>query len=298
MRHLNRLHLNGLRAVETVGRLQSLSLAAQELGVTPGAVSQHIARCERQLGHMLFRRTPRGMLPTEIAADFLARLTRHFSGLDAAIAALMRNDDAILTISVAPVLASKWLVPRLTRFAEQNPGLQLRLDASTALVDLDSSDIDLALRVGRGDWQGVALEHLLDQEVFPVCAPSIAARMRKPADILRHPIVSDANSNISWQAWLEPYGLNEKDLHTGNSFTDASLALDAAIAGQGIMLAWPTLAEYALRTGTLAAPFPFRAKTGNGYYIVSSATRRDSAKVRAFKAWLREEVQNTRRYFE
>jgi len=293
MQNLNRIHLNGLRAVEAVGRLGSLRAAAGELGVSTGAVSQQVIKCEAQLGKAVFDRTSRGVVPTAFGRELLGQLTSGFRILDGAVGLSHRHSDSILTISVAPVLAAKWLVPRLADYQRSHPDIQVRLDASVTMVDPDASDIDIALRVGKGDWPGVASDFLLLQEVFPVCAPDMAARIREPRDLLALPIVRDANSVISWDVWLKPFALAEKDLKEGNTFTDAALALDAAIAGQGVMLAWQTLAHYALSVGQLVAPFPERAATGLAYWLVTSATRREPAKVRDFRQWIKREIAET-----
>lgn len=297
MNELNRIHLNGLRALEACGRRGSLKEAAAELGVTVGAVSQQVIRAEEQLGRVVFDRTSKGLRPTRFGAEFLQRLTAGFSMLEQAVASAARHPDNVLTISVAPVLASKWLVPRLGGYMAAHPGMQVRLDASIGLVDPATSDIDIAIRVGPGGWPGVREEQILEQEVFPVCAPDIAARLREPADLLEVPVVADANSNLRWQTWLDRYGLSEDDLTPGNSYTDAALALDAVIAGQGVMLAWQTLAEYALRVGTLVAPFPHRARTGLSYWLITAASRREDERVRGFKQWIRSEIAETARMF-
>ena len=298
MRNLNRVHLNALRAVEAVLRLGSLAAAARELGVTVGAVSQHIARCEGQLGRTLFERTGRGMQPTVFGRRIAMLLSEGFSRLEEAVRLSQEQTDTVLTISVAPVFASKWLVPRLSRFTSLHPELRLRLDASVALVNLDASDVDLAIRVGEGGWPGVKEEFILAQEIFPVCAPALAERLKEPRDILAAPIVRDANSTISWGAWLASFGLSEKDLPEGDSFTDAALALDAAIAGQGVMLAWQTLAHDALSAGLLVRPFRQVAHTGFGYFLVTSKNRPEPKKVRDFKAWLKQEIEATAKHYK
>jgi LysR family glycine cleavage system transcriptional activator len=297
MRELNRVHLNGLRALEAAARLGSLQKAADELGVTPGAVSQHVIRAEQQLGRTVLERTREGFRPTEFGAAILPRLAAGFRELEAATIAARRHEENILTISVAPVFAAKWLVFRLARFAELRPDIRVRIDATTTLVDLDASDVDLAIRVGPGGWPGVVAEHFMDQEVFPVCAPVLAQRLASPADLRAVPVVLDANSSISWDGWLSPHGMSQKDLSIGNSFTDAAMALDAAIAGQGVFLGWQILAEYALRTGALVQPFARRVKSGAGYYLVTSAARRESRAVADFKTWIRDEIAETGRMF-
>lgn len=290
MRELNRIHLNGLRAVEAAGRLGSLQKAADELGVSVGAVSQQIIKAERQLGRALFDRTPRGLVPTGAGRSILPRLQAGFGELDAALALLRGGDESVLVISVAPVFASKWLVPRLARFSRLHPEIRVRLDASVELVSPDASDIDIAVRVGAGNWPGVAASFLMPQEVFPVCAPELAARLAEPRDLLSLPILRDVNSTLGWNIWLDQFGISEAELPQGHGFTDASLCLEAAMTGQGVMLAWQTLAHDALVSGRLVAPFPERAATGLGYWLVTSATRPKPRKVRDFERWIAEEV--------
>ena len=290
MRELNRVHLNGLRAIEVVGRNGSLQKAAAELGVSVGAVSQQIIKAERQLGRALFERTPHGLVPTVFGIAILPRLRAGFREIEAALAVLRADDETTLVISVAPVFASKWLVPRLARFSRLHPEIRVRLDASVELVDPDASDIDLAIRVGAGNWPGVRANFLMTQEVFPVCAPDLAARLRHPRDLLAAPILRDVNSTLGWHIWLEQFGIDEADLPEGHGFTDASLCLEAAIAGQGVMLAWQTLAQDAMVAGRLVAPFPERASTGLGYWLVTSAVRAKSRKVQGFERWIMEEV--------
>ncbi|MFN3766358.1 MAG: LysR substrate-binding domain-containing protein [Aliihoeflea sp.] len=297
MRELNRVHMNGLRAAEAVGRLGALQAAADELGVTIGAVSQHVARLEAALGHPVFSRTPRGLVATEFGRTFLARLTTGFAELEGALKSARHNRANVLTVSVAPVLASKWLVPRLAGFAARHPDITVRLDASVALVDLETSDVDVAIRGGGGNWSGGRKTFLLPQGIFPVCAPALAQRLREPRDLTKVPIIRDANSTLKWSTWLAPYGIEERELADGHSFTDAALCLDATIAGQGVMLAWQTLAQYAIGAGQLVAPFPQRAKTGLGYWAITSPLQSPPRKVRHFIAWLEGELDETRRAF-
>ncbi len=286
MKALNRFHLNGLRALEAVGRLGSLQAAARELGVSLGAVSQQVIKAERQLGHRLFDRTARGLAPTELGRAMLPVLGAGFRELERAVRLAAEQDDTTLIVSVAPVFASKWLVPRLAGFSRSNPDLRIRLDASVELVDLDRSDVDLAIRVGDGNWPGVERTFLVAQEVFPVCAPEIAANLRSPRDIVSVPILRDVNSTLRWNLWLDQFGIAESELTEGHGFTDASLCLDAAIAGQGMMLAWPTLAHDALAAGRLVAPFAERSPTGIGYWLLATAARARSGKVRRFREWI------------
>ncbi|MBX4908300.1 MULTISPECIES: LysR substrate-binding domain-containing protein [Rhizobium] len=293
MKNLNSVHLNGLRALEAVGRLGSLQAAADELGVSVGAVSQQVIKAEAQLGQVIFERTARGMIATEAARPVLTALDEGFARLSAAVSIASRKDDTILTISVAPVFAARWLVHRLHRFAKGYPDIKLRLDATTNLVNPAISDVDIGIRVGAGKWPDVKAELLLEQEVFPVCSPEMAANLKQPADILALPAIIDGPAMFSWEVWMSEAGLSGATLATRHVFNDASLCLDAAIAGQGVMLAWQTLAAFALAEGRLAAPFGIRAKTGFGHYFVTAEGTREPKKVKDFKAWIREEMAGT-----
>lgn len=290
MVNLNTVHLNGLRAVEVVARRGSLQAAADELGVTVGAVSQQVAKTEAQIGRTLFERTPRGLVPTEISAAFLMRLSEGFSRLEEALRLVRQRDDRVLTISVAPVFAARWLVHRLDRFTKAHPNIRMRIDATMDLVNPDTSDIDVAIRVGAGQWPDVRAELLLPQRVFPICSPAMATRLASPADLLACEAVIDARAMFTWDLWLQAAGLGGAALPVRHSFNDASLCLDAAIAGQGVMLAWRTLAGDALAEGRLVAPFDLSVPTGFGHYFITSVTRRESPAVRAFKAWVRAEL--------
>lgn len=297
MNRLSRFHLNGLKALEAAGRLGSLQAAAAELGVTPGAVSQHLIRAEEQIGRHVFARTPKGLVLTDFGMRLFPRLTAAFRLLDDALAIADEDRERALTVSVAPVLASKWLVPRLPRFRALHPDIRIRIDATTELVDLDGSDVDLALRIGRGNWKGVRLQRLMDQLVFPVCAPSLAARLRVADDLRRAPIVLDTGSRGIWDVWLSQFGMTETDLGPADMFTDASLCADAAIGGHGVMLGWQTLAADAIKAGLLVRPFVPMVPTGQAYYAVTSPNRAPGRQVSTFVAWVADEMNATVRAF-
>ncbi|MCF3638528.1 LysR substrate-binding domain-containing protein [Rhizobium sp. TRM95111] len=290
MNELNRIHLNGLRALEAVGRLGSLQKAADELGVTVGAVSQQVIRAEEQLGRAVFERTTRGLRPTAFGAGFLEKLGSGFRQLAEAVASARERDEAILTISVAPIFASRWLIHRIDRFAAAHPDIGLRIEATTVLVDFARSDVDLAIRIGPGTWHGVTADYIMPQEMFPICTPSLAARLRGPQDLQHLPAVIDAHEAFTWDVWLARAGLDVPAPKTRHLFSDASLCLDAAIAGQGILLGWPILASWALREGRLVAPFDMRVRTGMNYYFVTPPVVREPRKVAVFKRWMRAEL--------
>jgi DNA-binding transcriptional LysR family regulator len=290
MRNLNTVHLNGLRALEAVGRLGSLQAAADELGVSIGAVSQQVIKTEGQLGHAIFERTGKGLVATEIGRPILARLTDGVQKLSEAVALAHRRDNNCLTISVAPVFASRWLVRRFDNFAREHPEIVLRIDATMQLIDPAISDVDLGIRVGDGHWTDVQSELLLEQLVFPVCTPELAIGLTKPADVLRLPAVIDSRAMFTWNVWLRAAGLEGSPVNERHVFNDASLCLDAVLAGQGVMLAWQTLTSDVIADGRLVAPSGIRAKTGYGHYFITAKGARESRKVQIFKAWLRREL--------
>lgn len=290
MRNLNLVHLNGLRALEAVGRTGSLQAAAAELGVTAGAISQQITKAEAQLGKQIFERRPKGLVLTAAGRSLLPKLRQGFGLLSEAVATVRGDDDRTLTISVAPVFAARWLVRRLDGFFRLHPDIDIRIDATSRLIDPAASDIDLAIRVGRGEWPGVDAELLLAQEIFPVVAPALAANLRKPRDLLGLPVVIDSQAMFDWNTWLDVAGLLGATITPRHHLNEASLCLDAVIAGQGVMLGWQTLTVDAILGSCLEVPFPIRATTGFAHYIVTAKGRRETAKARAFKTWLKAEL--------
>ena len=206
MENLLRYQLGALRAVEAVGRLGSLAKAAAALGVTVGAVSQQVHNAEQQLGRPIFVRTPKGLLPTPTGERLLAGLTSGFREISRAVAIAETRPDHVLTVTVAPVFAAKWLVPRLMRFRDAWPELQIRIDASSALVDLGSSDVDVGVRVGAGTWPQVRAEHLIDQCLFPVCSPVLAPELERIEDLGRVCVIRDHGAPSAWDIWLAGHG--------------------------------------------------------------------------------------------
>ncbi|RWO13833.1 MAG: LysR family transcriptional regulator [Mesorhizobium sp.] len=294
---LNRVHLNGLRAVETVARLGSLSAAASELHVSASAVSQQVKRTEAQLGQALFERTASGLVPTEFGTVFTARLGAGFRELAQAVALADEASECTLVVSVAPAFASKWLLPRLSRHFARHPNVLLRIDASVRIADLDRSDIDIAIRLGDGKWPDVRAQLLLAQEVFPVCTPAIADKLKSIEDLASTCAITDERAMISWESWFEAAGAKPVSFLKGARFTDPMLCLESAIAGHGVMLGWQLLTADALADGRLVAPFGVRAESGLGYWLVTSASKSESRKVRDFKIWIREEIEATMAQF-
>ncbi|WP_237152535.1 LysR substrate-binding domain-containing protein [Oryzibacter oryziterrae] len=289
MKNLNLVHLNGLKALESVGRLGSLALAADELGVTSGAVSQQIIKVEAQLGRRLFDREPKGLVPTELGRAVLAQLTEGFELLSRAVANAQMRDECVLTVSVAPVLATYWLVPRLKFFTERYPDIRLRIEATMAPLAGDSGDIDLGIHVGTPPFATAKAELLKQKELFVVCVPDIARRLNSPADIFNVPVLCDSSSSYPWRLWLDAAGL-EGEVVPHHVFNETSICLGAAVAGQGVMLAWPTIAGHAIANGQLVVPLPIRVRPRIGYYFLTPPGRKLRPQALAFKAWVADEM--------
>jgi LysR family glycine cleavage system transcriptional activator len=294
MNNLNRLPLRALRAVEAVARLGSLARAAQELRVTTGAVSQQVANAEAALGFPLFERGATGMRVTPRAEDVCALLTAGFSRLSQAVELAEGVRDDVLTVSVAPVFAARWLIWRLPHFQAAHPDVKVRLDASVGLVDPGHGGVDLCIRVGRGNWPGTTVERLFPQIVFPVCAPAVAVRLTSPADLLNVTIIREPTPNFGWSDWLAAGEPAPDDLPDGPVFSDASLCLDAAVSGSGIFLTFETLAVDALAHGRLVEPFSRRRATSNAYWLVTAEGRALSPPARLFRNWLKQEISAAR----
>jgi LysR family transcriptional regulator, glycine cleavage system transcriptional activator len=287
------LPLTALRAFEAASRHANYSRAAEELGLTHGAVSHHIKGLEILLGVVLFERKGTRMLPTEhgqrLAMHAITGFEHLARGVEEVRARAPRSK--IVTISVLPSFASKWLIPRLPEFLQENSGVSVSIRSSHLLSDFESDGIDLALRYGTGQWPGVAADLLLEEEVFPVCSPEFRTKYRlKQIDDLRVvPLLHD--QRMPWSLWFRATAFPDPPEHThGLSFSDAALLLDAAATGQGVALGRSVLAQSDLDTGRLVRPFETGIPANLGYYVVypSGCELRDPAE--RLKTWLLEQT--------
>lgn len=278
---------NALHALALVAHHGALGPAAEALGVTPGAVSQHIRRAEERTGLALFERTPKGLVPTRALMAVLTDLETGFAALARARGALMApsQNRNLLTVTVGNVFASRWLIWRLGDLGAAHPEIELKLLTTGALVDLGRPDVDCGIRFGSGDWAGVDAEPIGTHAVFPVCTPALAERLRTPADLAAVPVIMDQASMLSWPEWLTAAGAPGLEL-TGPTISDPALAFDAAIAGQGVLLALGIMADYGLERGQVVAPFKTITHSGFGYWFATAKGRDLPARTRKFRSWL------------
>ena len=286
--------LNALRAFEAAARHLSFTRAAQELHVTQTAISHQIKGLEERLGVRLFRRLPRGLLLTEEAQRLLPPVRDAFDQIAAAVERLSAGGSgARLTVSVLPPFAAKWLVPRLGRFRAAHPDLDLRIGATSELVDFARDDVDVGIRMGRGIYPGLRVERLFGESLVPVCSPELRAGphpLLRPRDLRHHVLLHD-DDHADWELWLRLAGVSGVPPRRGPVFTDSALVVQAAAEGQGVALARRVLAAGDLAAGRLIQPFDVSIPHDLAYYLVCPEATAEQPKIAAFRSWLLAEAQ-------
>lgn len=291
--------LNALRAFEAAARHESFTQAAQELCVTQGAVSHQVKALEAELGCRLFNREHRRLVITSAGQSYLTIVRDAFDRLALGTENLLQqHNTGVLTVSTSPNFASKWLVHRLGRFAEQHPTIDLRVAATMQHIDFAREDCDLAVRHGDGNWPGLHVTKLCAEELFPVCSPTLMRgrrALRTPADLKHHTLLH-INERRDWGTWLEAANATGANFSHGPVFNQASMAIDAAIDGQGIALARSALAAWDLRAGRLVRPFTLSLKVPYSYWIVCPKPTAALPKISTFRDWLLvEAAEDTKR---
>lgn len=294
--------LNALRAFEAAARHLSFRAAAEELAVTPAAVSHQIKALEAHLGTRLFQRGIRQVKLTRTGQSLHPGLAAGFDRLAEAVARTRQDGPARhLTITVAPSIAARWLVPRVERFTASHPGLDLRITASTALVDFARDEVDVALRYGPGRYPGLYSELLLVNDVFPVCTPAVAAgppALRTPDDLRHVPLlhevtVGDDPSLPDWTMWLAAAGASGVDSSRGTRLDRPTDVMEAALAGAGVALAKSALVADDLASGRLVRPFDLTLRANFAYYFVCTPAALTRPEVQAFREWVSAEARAT-----
>jgi LysR family glycine cleavage system transcriptional activator len=277
----------GLRSFETAARLLNFTRAAEELNLTQGAISHQIRELEEILGTRLFDRRHRGLALTDAGRIYLIHAREALESLRAGAEALGKR-DAVLTVTVSPNFANKWLVPRLGDFSNAHPEIDLRISASRRHTDFATDDIDLAVRHGIGDWPHLHVQRLCAEEIFPVCGPGLltpGALLERPGDLRRHTLLHDRD-RAGWRQWLVTFGVPADIAENGPVFSDTSLAIDAAVAGQGVALARSALATLDLAGGRLVRPMGEAIPAAFAYWIVCPKASAKDPKITAFRDWL------------
>ena len=286
--------LLALRAFEAAARNRSLTAAARELHVTPAAISHRVKDLEADLGFPLLHRGQRQTLPTDRAAVALPLLTAAFEQLGEAVR-LLRIDTGsrVLTISVGPTFASTWLVRRLGDFKRAHPDIRVRIDTTDAKADFRHDGVDVGIRFGPGEQPGLVSTRLFAEAIYPVCSPKLVAEgaMDHPDDLARHTLLHvdwtlGQGETYDWEMWLRAAGATVVDGQGGETFSHTSLALQAAIEGQGVALGSDSVAGDYLADGRLVRPFELSLPMALSYHLVYPPENAGLPKVRAFRDWV------------
>lgn len=292
--------LNPLRTFACAARHLSFVHAAEELNVTPGAVSRQVKALEDWLGLTLFRRSHRQVTLTEAGRGYLADIGDPLRRIAAATERLRRQDaERALAICCSPTFALRWLVPRWARFYDRHPDIDLQLTTSLQPVDFERDGFDAAMLVGEGaaTWPGRTVVRLFDVDLFPVCSPALcegANALRRPTDLARQTLLHGAPRPQDWRRWLDTAGVVGIDPTEGITFDSLNLSLQAAIEGLGVAIAVGALVRDDLSAGRLVQPFGPVRRSGRPFHLVYPPQRARDRRLRAFIDWLRDEAGSER----
>lgn len=299
-RHYDLPPLAQLEAFEAAARHLSFTKAAEELALTQSAVSRQIAAIEERLGVPLFRRLHRALALTaegEVLGRAVGDVLRHLHHVTGQIRGQARTRTVVVTTTAG--LASLWLIPRLARFAEREPDVDVRISTSQAVIPLDREGFDLAIRYTGADSVGPDAQLLFAERAFPVCTPALrddpARPLREPADLRRHVLLhvetGAAPWTLEWPLWLGAVGLPDLQPVRSMRFSQYDQLIAAALGGQGVALGRSPILDGLLAEGRLVAPFTEVLDTARAYYVVQSTGAGLKPEVQAFVRWLLDEAR-------
>jgi len=287
--------LNSLRYFVVAAKYLNFSRAAQDLFITPAAVSHQIRALEEDLGVALFRRLPREIALTESGVKLLSVTKSAFEDIGKVVNSLRTSSKlGTLRVTVLPYFSSKWLAPRLERFWQACPGIELRLHHTLTPVDFAAEDTDIAIQWGHNNWVGRAAEFLFGSDKGPVCAPTLLngpSPIRKPADILRHTaLLFNDESYDDWALWFKGCGIDDISGLKTLLFDDVYVLMQAAAEGRGVLLPPYIVISKMIEDGSLVKLFPEHNLKGHGYYLVYPIDGLSRAVCKAFRDWLMKEI--------
>lgn len=281
--------LTALRAFEAGARHLSFTKAAQDLNVSQAAISHQVKALEEHLGVRLFRRFTRKLVLTDEGRRLYPVLSEAFERIADTVQEITdKKADWLLTVSLLPSFGARWLVGRLGRFRQSHPEIDLRLHHSLDRVDFARDDVDMAVRWGRGDWPGLAVDFLKGDTLIPVCSPDLLEAeppLRAPADLAGHTLLHEEDYD-DWTQWLRAAGAPEVESRRGPVMDDPAVIIQAALGGQGVALVTQAFVADDLAAGRLVRLFELSLETEFAYYIVYPADALEQSKVRAFRDFL------------
>ncbi len=288
--------LNALRAFEVVARHLSFKVAADELCVTPGAVSRQVQNLELFLGIKLFIRsnrqitlTPRGEIYRRDVCDALERVARATSAIGASA------NERVLRLKLPPTCAVRWLVPRLAHFHALHPHIRVQVATSHEEVEFDRDDVDAAVHYGTGPAKGLVGERLFGEVLLPVCSPAVLRSAATPRELAGQILLHSARRPDDWPRWFTAAGVNDVPIEQQIVLENSSLTYQAAISGLGIAIAQAAFVVDRLGAGELVSPVDTPLRTEMGYHLVFPRERLRQTKLRQFRAWMTHEAAITRR---
>lgn len=274
-----------LRSFEAAARQMSFKRAAEELYVTPTAISHQVKALEQRLGCRLFERRTRQVELTRQGQELYATLRRAFTDIDTCLERIRRQGAReVVTLGLGPIIGTRWLAPRLGDFWQRYPDIDLRLH-HTAFPLLPGTDqFDLAIAWGDGSWPRMRVVPFMQIEVTPVLSPSMAPPA-SPADLLEYPLLHQRDRQ-GWRQWFEAAGVDTGGSEPGTVVEDANLVLQTALNGQGVALGILPFVNEDIREGRLLRPFELAIDPGLAYYLIDPKSRRDKPPVHAVRNWL------------
>ena len=293
--------LNALRAFEAIARHLSFAKAADELHVTPAALSHQIRALEEQLGLELFHRRARAIELTDAGRLIYPGIHAGFESVRNAVGQLERTrDQNIVVIGATPGLVAKWLMPRLWRFLRAHPDIDARVSATMKVADFSAEGVDIAIRLSKRLMPDLHAQKLFEDSMLPVCAPRLVEQgLRKPADLARFPLIhydfaTSMHAPPVWADWFPIAGLQGMDITRGLRVNAADHALDAAVSGAGVVLSHKLIASDDVHAGRLVCPFGPELPLTSAYYFVCPEGHETRPNVRAFRDWLFAEMEETK----
>lgn len=298
--------LQALKAFDAAARHLSFTRAAEELNVTPAAVSHQIKELEDQIGVPLFQRTSRHMALTRQGNLLRPAVADALDGLTKALQKIRATDNPRqIRVTASPSIAAKWLVPRLDRFLDAVPGADVRIDVSSSVLDLERDDVDVAIRFGDGIYPGLSVDKLFHDVLFPVCSPGLLQEgkpLHEPRDLLQFTLIHleyEAQGAVwpNWRMWMLAAGIKDFNDTRGLHFSQTSLAIQAAIDGHGVALGDSTLVGDDLAAGRLVKPFELALKSPAqfAYHLITRRDTADRPMIKTFRNWILAEAAASQR---
>lgn len=292
-----RKHFPSLRAVHVfviAAQLGSFTAASRKLNVTQGAVSRLIQDLEKQLSVKLFNRSGPNLSLTSDGQKFAQTTGRAIELIEEAVETIhSQQDKNYVTLSMLPSVATNWFAPRLGRFVDEHPEIDVRICASRRLVDFHAEDIDAAIRYGKGDWPGYDAELLATEKIFPICTPAYAKKLKlkTPSDLMRATLLH-ADLTDDWELWFQKAGVLNQDIPDGPKLGDDAAIKQAVCDGYGVSLGRSILIADDLKTGRLIAPFPIELTASFSYWLVTLEGKSSSESIDKISAWIKNEFSN------